>query len=115
MTRMGTDTRRFICVLHSLDKYTLCTYHVPCTAQIAGDTEIKKKQPSPSRISQSNKRDYTVQQQKRVYESHGSTAMVGYTPWHFGDTDFFTSQRRDGYDIMTYDAVKRHILRGFRT
>ena len=41
--------------------------------------------------------------------------MVGYTPWHFGDTDFFTSQRRDGYDIMTYDAVKRHISRGFRT
>lgn len=52
------------------NKYTLCAYHVPCTDQIAGDTETKKKPPSPSRISQSN-RDCT-----RVATGHSS-----WEPW----------------------------------
>lgn len=35
--RMGADTGRFICMLRSFNK----VYHVPHTAQTAGDTEIK--------------------------------------------------------------------------
>lgn len=49
--RMGAATSRFIHMLHSSNK----AYHVSCPSQTAGDIEIKKKQPSPSRISQSSR------------------------------------------------------------
>ena len=72
---MDTDASRFIHMFHLFNKHTLCAHRVP-GAQSAAHTEIKKKQPFPTRIPQSNRKDCTGVATEEFVRDLGTLGIV---------------------------------------